>query len=168
MERLTTQLEDGSIERLRELAGGQRKVGAYLSQVVAWLWAHKEQLGAAPLSNYTLILQQDAYVSMPPDTIENIERRLGTLEEYFASLTEEQLNAMHESARQEDLKDIELMYNMLTDEEVEEYLATKDYGEYLAGRIAELSDEEIAELKANGRRKSRRKVKANATEQTQK
>lgn len=37
-ERLTVALEDGSIEKLRELAGGPRKVGAYLSAVTAWLW----------------------------------------------------------------------------------------------------------------------------------
>lgn len=45
-ERLTVSLEDGIPEKLRELAGGQRKVGAYLSDVVSWLWRHKEILAS--------------------------------------------------------------------------------------------------------------------------
>ncbi len=53
-DRLTTQLDDGSLEHLRELAGGERKVGAYLSGVVAWLWQNKAQLETAPLADYTL------------------------------------------------------------------------------------------------------------------
>lgn len=61
-DRLTTQLDDGNLERLRILAGGERKVGAYLSEVTAWLWAHKEVLEAAPLFDYTLILPADADV----------------------------------------------------------------------------------------------------------
>ncbi len=53
-DRLTTQLDDGSLEHLRELAGGERKVGAFLSGVVAWLWQNKAQLEDAPLADYAL------------------------------------------------------------------------------------------------------------------
>ncbi len=56
-DRLTTQLDDGSLEHLRELAGGERKVGAFLSGVVAWLWQNKAQLETAPLADYTLTAQ---------------------------------------------------------------------------------------------------------------
>lgn len=45
-ERLTVSLEDGIPDKLRTLAGGERKVGAYLSDVVAWLWANREKLDA--------------------------------------------------------------------------------------------------------------------------
>lgn len=57
-ERLTVSLEDGSIERLRLLAGGERKVGAYLSGVVSWLWEYREALQAAPLVAYAPVLHE--------------------------------------------------------------------------------------------------------------
>ena len=46
-ERLTVSLEDGIPDKLRTLAGGERKVGAYLSDVVAWLWEQREVLDSA-------------------------------------------------------------------------------------------------------------------------
>ena len=54
-ERLNTALEDGTLEKLRALSGGQRKVGVYLSDVVAWLWQYKEALEARPLSGMALV-----------------------------------------------------------------------------------------------------------------
>ena len=57
-DRLNTVLEDGRLEQLRIMAGGQRKVGAYLSDVIAWLWYHREQLQTAPLSDFAPILQE--------------------------------------------------------------------------------------------------------------
>lgn len=41
-ERLTVSLEDGSVERLRQLAGGQRKVGTFLSGAIQFLFGHAE------------------------------------------------------------------------------------------------------------------------------
>ena len=41
-ERLTVSLEDGSVERLRQLAGGQRKVGTFLSGAIQFLFAHAQ------------------------------------------------------------------------------------------------------------------------------
>ena len=64
-ERLTASLEDGTLEKLRELAGGERKVGVYLSQLVAWLlWPHKEELDAAgPVG--CVILRKDKLKNIP-------------------------------------------------------------------------------------------------------
>ena len=45
-ERLTVSLEDGTLEKLRQMAGGQRKVGAFLSDAVALLWDSREALEA--------------------------------------------------------------------------------------------------------------------------
>ena len=188
MERLTTKLEDGSIEILRELAGGERKVGAYLSQLTVWLWTHQEQLESAPLSDFTLIKRADLklvlelqegtdYEALTKQihTLrleldksygreEVIERRLTRLEEVLSKMTPERLDELNESARQHDLVLIELMFNMLSDEQVEEYLATnKENGEYFAGRMAELGEEKVAELKARGRSKERRKAQRNVT-----
>jgi formate dehydrogenase maturation protein FdhE len=58
-ERLTVSLEDGSVERLRALAGGERKVGAYLSQVTAWLWANRDELQDTPLEDIRFIADAD-------------------------------------------------------------------------------------------------------------
>jgi hypothetical protein len=57
-ERLTVSLEDGRLEQLRTLAGGERKVGAYLSGVVSWLWLHREALETRPLSDFAPVLQE--------------------------------------------------------------------------------------------------------------
>lgn len=57
-ERLTVSLEDGIPDKLRTLAGGERKVGAYLSGVVEWLFYHREQLETAPLSSFAPVLQE--------------------------------------------------------------------------------------------------------------
>lgn len=57
-ERLTASLEDGTLEKLRTLAGGERKVGAYLSDVVAWLWYHREQLQTQPLQSFAPVLEE--------------------------------------------------------------------------------------------------------------
>lgn len=185
-ERLTTQLEDGSIDKLREMAGGERKVGAFLSDVVAWLWEHKETLETTPLHKLGLfelhfagrireMIGDAPAVWEDEDTTrqihnlrieldnsykreEVIARRLTRLEEVWSKITPERLDELNESARQHDLVLIELMFNMLTDEEVEEYLATnKENGEYFAERMAELGEDKVAELKAQGRSKPRRK-----------
>ena len=54
-ERFGVAVEEGTVEKLRTLAGGERKVGAYLSDVVAWLWGYKEALQARPLSSMALV-----------------------------------------------------------------------------------------------------------------
>lgn len=44
MERLTVALQDGQTAQLRKLAGGERKVGRLLDNVIQWLWLHRETL----------------------------------------------------------------------------------------------------------------------------
>ena len=41
-------LEDGTVEKVRELSGGERRVGGFLSDLIAGAWLHRETLGAAP------------------------------------------------------------------------------------------------------------------------
>ncbi len=54
MARLTVSVEDETVERLRTLAGGERKVGSYLDSVVAWLWTLRDESGQTPLRDYEL------------------------------------------------------------------------------------------------------------------
>lgn len=57
-EKLTVSLEDGDVDKLRELAGGPRKIGTYLHSVVNWLWYHREQLQTQPLQSFAPVLQE--------------------------------------------------------------------------------------------------------------
>ena len=54
MARLTVSVEDETVERLRELAGGERKVGSYLDEVTTWLWTLRDESGQTPLRDYEL------------------------------------------------------------------------------------------------------------------
>lgn len=54
MARLTVSVEDETVERLRELAGGERKVGAYLDEVTSWLWTLRDESGQTRLRDYEL------------------------------------------------------------------------------------------------------------------
>ena len=54
MARLTVSVEDETVERLRELAGGERKVGSYLDAVTTWLWTLRDESGQTPLRDYSL------------------------------------------------------------------------------------------------------------------
>ena len=76
-ERLTVSLEDGIPDKLRTLAGGQRKVGAYLSDVISWLWYHREQLQTAPLSDFAPVLQEwiPRIVMSPEEQQQALERK---------------------------------------------------------------------------------------------
>ena len=90
-ERMTVSLEDGTAERLRTLAGGERKVGAYLSDVVAWLWQYREALQARPLSGMALVHSE--WIMTPEEqqlaltqrdriaaALEDLQRRMSELE----------------------------------------------------------------------------------------
>lgn len=72
-ERLTASLEDGTLEKLRTLAGGERKVGAYLSDVVAWLWEYREALQARPLSGMALVHSE--WIMTPEEQQQELARR---------------------------------------------------------------------------------------------
>lgn len=47
MARLTVSVNDETVERLRTLAGGERKIGAMLDNVATWLWSSYQDAGAA-------------------------------------------------------------------------------------------------------------------------
>lgn len=93
-ERLTVQLEDGSVARLREMAGGERKVGAFLSMVTAWLYAQREHVELEKLPRYALTTDKTelelaaAYMnkleermSEGREAVANIKALLGRLEQ---------------------------------------------------------------------------------------
>lgn len=56
MEHLSVSVVDGTQGQLRQLAGSRRKVGAYLSDVVAWLWLHRETLAMRPLNEFVPVV----------------------------------------------------------------------------------------------------------------
>ena len=72
-ERLTVSLEDGSLDKLRELAGGERKVGAFLSDVAAWLWAYREDIDAVGPQG-CVIMRKDKLEDMPRAEVEAMWR----------------------------------------------------------------------------------------------
>ena len=98
-ERLTASLEDGTLEKLRELAGGERKVGAYLSQLVAWLlWPHREDLGAVgPLG--CVIMRKDKLEDMPRTETEAMWRATQHLQAEAAQIAEAQEALKAEAAQ---------------------------------------------------------------------
>ena len=90
-ERLTASLEDGTLEKLRTLAGGERKVGAYLSDVVAWLWEYREALQARPLSGMALVYSE--WIMTPEEQQQELERRAqidARLDGLWQQVTEQQ------------------------------------------------------------------------------
>ena len=74
-ERLTASLEDGTLEKLRTLAGGERKVGAYLSQVVTHLlWPHRDTIDDVGLPESTILPRSVAQkmLGADPQTIKDM------------------------------------------------------------------------------------------------
>ena len=90
-ERLTVALEDGDVTRLRELAGGERKVGAYLHSVIEWLWFNRDALAGADIAQFA---------PMTPARQQEIERQMEQIETLMRSLeaaqreTDAQLQAL--------------------------------------------------------------------------
>ena len=109
-ERLTASLEDGTLEKLRTLAGGERKVGAYLSDVVAWLWEYREALQARPLSGMALVHSE--WIMTPEEqqlaltqrdriaaALEDLQRRMSELEAQAKDVAAEQERRLSEQER---------------------------------------------------------------------
>ena len=100
-ERLTVSLEDGTTENLRTMAGGERKVGVYLSNVVAWLWSYRDTLSGAPLTDFAPVLHEwiPRIVMTPEEQQEALEAnksiraQLDAIDEYSQRL-EEKLNLL--------------------------------------------------------------------------
>jgi len=96
-ERLTASLEDGTLEKLRTLAGGERKVGAYLSQLVAWLWEYREALeqeGAGIRDFVPVRMEWIPRVVMSPEEqrqkledYDSFKTEMGRLQQKYSELT---------------------------------------------------------------------------------
>lgn len=95
-ERITLALSPGTVERLRSLAGGQRKVGAFLSDVVTWLWSYRDALSGAPLQDFAPVLREwiPRIVVSPEeqnaakDNVDQLRSQLDELEERLRRLDE--------------------------------------------------------------------------------
>lgn len=89
-ERLTVSLEDGIPDKLRQLAGGERKVGAYLSGVVAWLWANKEKLDAYNPSSINVEKGEEIEEQIHTlfQSYNEINRKIDSLETFVKFATE--------------------------------------------------------------------------------
>ena len=86
-ERLTASLEDGTLEKLRELAGGERKVGAYLSQLVALLWPHREELKDFQLRDLALVpTEWIPHITMSPEEQRQQQEDLQKLQQDYIAL----------------------------------------------------------------------------------
>jgi len=83
-QRLTLSVEDGTVERLRELAGGERKVGEYVSDVAARLHDSPELLQRASSPGVLESLQQDVRTML--EMIDFVMARLERIERYLESL----------------------------------------------------------------------------------
>lgn len=53
-EKLTLSVGDGTTKKLRTLAGGERKIGVWLTITAAWLFDQKDTIGGRDLSDFTL------------------------------------------------------------------------------------------------------------------
>ena len=75
-DRLTVQLEDGRGAQLRTLAGGERKVGAYLSDVINWLWFNRDTLAGADIAQFS---------PMTPERQAQVEKALDNAQQKYDS-----------------------------------------------------------------------------------
>lgn len=71
-ERLTVSLEDGSIERLRTLAGGERKVGQFLSGIVRFLVTYEELVSTENFQDLC-IMRRVSTDELPQQALREIE-----------------------------------------------------------------------------------------------
>lgn len=106
MERLTISVDDNVVVTLRQLAGGERKVGAYLSSVVTWLAdAQRQQvLAETPLSDCVLVAKARVdtmngnlqyfgeELARLERHLERVDRRNSELAEVLHSMTVEKID----------------------------------------------------------------------------
>lgn len=97
MERLTVALPDGAIATLRQLAKGERKVGAYLSNVVTWLAdAQRQQvLAETPLSECVLVTKArvtgvDGQLQYFEESLTQLQRQLVQVQAHVDRLSAQQ------------------------------------------------------------------------------
>ena len=75
---LNLSVEEESIVKLQELAGGKRKVGEYVTGLANWIWDQKTVLDRVPLEDLEL---RDDYEA---DEIEKLNDRLAAIERMLA------------------------------------------------------------------------------------
>jgi hypothetical protein len=80
MVHLSTSIPDSTIDKLRILAGSNRKIGLLLTDVTNLLWAHRGVLEGAKISELVITAPSgDPELKM---RLDEIERRVGVLEAY--------------------------------------------------------------------------------------
>lgn len=88
-EHLSASVNDGTIDKLRELAGGRRKVGEFLGDVVDLLWRHRHIIVGARLRD--LVISTPAEQADRDRAIEEMSQRLEHMSRdmnYFKSVIE--------------------------------------------------------------------------------
>ena len=100
MARLTVSVEDETVERLRELAGGERKVGEYLNSVVTWLWTLRDESGQTPLRDYELrsVSDVDGVIATLRSSFAEMQTEIHKLADAYRHL-EERLQAQEDSGQ---------------------------------------------------------------------
>jgi hypothetical protein len=58
-ERFGVAVEEGTTAKLRQLAGGERKIGSYLTAVVDWLWLNRENWERHELREFKAMLPEE-------------------------------------------------------------------------------------------------------------
>ena len=76
-------IEEEAMTKLKDIAGGQRKVGAFITAVTHWLYEQKEVLGRIPLEECEI---RDACALTE---IEEFTQRLTAIETMLASCCEQ-------------------------------------------------------------------------------
>ena len=77
---LNISMEEESIVKLQKLAGGERKVGEYVTGLANWIWEQKAVLARVPLEKLEL---RDDYAS---DEVEMLNKRFTDIERMLAAL----------------------------------------------------------------------------------
>lgn len=73
-------LEESSAEKLRELSGGERRVGQFISETADWLYTQRDVLEGKPLQELEIVdpAMKEGYKAM--------QKRLSDVEEMLAFL----------------------------------------------------------------------------------
>ena len=79
MEHVSVSVVDGTTAQLRQLAGSPRKVGAYLTVVVSWLWLHRETLATRPLHEFVPVVPAESEVERMRREMERQRREIEQL-----------------------------------------------------------------------------------------
>lgn len=115
-ERLTASLEDGTLEKLRELAGGERKVGAYLSDVVRFLAAYEELVSTEKFQDLCILPRIDSD-KLPDIALQEITDTFNETLEEWRKESEAREKAMRDAYAQLMLRLVQLEKRLPTQQE---------------------------------------------------